>query len=216
MTSGSCACWSARVNTLVNPVGELDELAGTQGPAKGSNAGSNEALIPSKAPTLPLILLNSKDLFTKFMKVFMETTQTQTQALTEPQDRPLKATPRKPIPENLIWIATTFVSNVKIISRPQAPQRWIIPLLPPPSSVALSASDKLNTSDATNALLPSHGQSSRLSSGIILGAPRPSLTVFGASLGGTPSTSWKKPETGHPTFNTSNLSYQSSTGPPMN
>ena len=79
------------VNTPVNPAGELDELAGTQGPAKRFNAGSNEALTPPKASTPPLVPLTSKDLFTKFMKVFIETTQAQAQALAEPRERLLKA-----------------------------------------------------------------------------------------------------------------------------
>ena len=76
------------VNTPVNLAGELDELAGTQSPVKRSNAGSNKA--PTKTlslletSTLPLILPTSEDLFTKFMKVFMEITQAQAQALIEP------------------------------------------------------------------------------------------------------------------------------------
>ena len=66
--------WSSCVNTPVDPIGELDELAGAQGPAKGSNADSGEAPTPLEASTLPLVAPTSKDLFTKFMKVFMETT----------------------------------------------------------------------------------------------------------------------------------------------
>ena len=82
------------INTSVNPAGELDELAGAQSSAKRSNAGSDEASTeaptPSEASTPPLIP-SLEDLFTKFMKVFMETTQAQVQALTEPQECPLKA-----------------------------------------------------------------------------------------------------------------------------
>ena len=77
------------VNTPVNPARELDELAGVQGPARRSNAGSNEVLTPPEASTLSLVLLTSEDLFTKFMKVFMETTQARDQL--EPQEHPLKA-----------------------------------------------------------------------------------------------------------------------------
>ena len=79
MAPGSHACRSPCVNTPVDPAGELDELAGAQGPARRSNAGSDEA--PTEAPTppeestLPLVPSTSKNLFTKFMKVFMETTQ---------------------------------------------------------------------------------------------------------------------------------------------
>ena len=90
MAPGSRARRSPCVNTPVNPVGELDELAG-QDPARGSNVGSNEAPTPPKASTPPLVPPTSEDLFTKFMKVFMETTQAQAQVLAEPRERPLKA-----------------------------------------------------------------------------------------------------------------------------
>ena len=79
------------VNTPVDPAGELDELAGAQGPARGSNTSSDEASTPLKASTPPLITPTSKYLFTKFMKVFMDTTQAQAQALAEPQEYLLKA-----------------------------------------------------------------------------------------------------------------------------
>ena len=91
MAPRSCTtCQSPCVNTLVDPAGELDELAG-QGPARRSNVGSNEAPTPPEASIPPLVPPTSKDLFTKFMKVFMETTQAQAQALVEPQQRSLKA-----------------------------------------------------------------------------------------------------------------------------
>ena len=77
------------VNTPVNPAGELDELAGAQSPAKKSNVESNEALTPPEASTPPLIPPTSEDLFTKFMKMFMETTQVWDQL--ESPERPLKA-----------------------------------------------------------------------------------------------------------------------------
>ena len=94
MAPGSCARWSPCVNLPADPTGEQNELAG-QGPIRGFNAGSNEA--PTKAPispeahTLPLVPPSTEDLFTKFMKVFMETTQAQVQVLAEPRERPLKA-----------------------------------------------------------------------------------------------------------------------------
>ena len=95
MAPGSRTCQSLCVNTPVDPAGELDELAGAQGLAKRSNAGSDEALTeaptPLEASTPPLIPPTSKDLFTKFMKVFMETTQAQAQALAEPREHSLKA-----------------------------------------------------------------------------------------------------------------------------
>ena len=56
-----------------------------------SNADSNKAPTLHEAPTLLLVPLPSEDLFTKFMKVFMERTQTQAQVLTEPREHRLKA-----------------------------------------------------------------------------------------------------------------------------
>ena len=93
MAPESCAHWSSYVNLLTNLAGEQDELAGAQGPAKRFNAGINEAstkaLTPSEAPTPPFVLLSIEDLFIRFMKVFMETTQAQ--ALAEPQECLFKA-----------------------------------------------------------------------------------------------------------------------------
>ena len=94
MAPGSRARQSLCVNPQTNPTGEQDELA-SQGSIRGFNAGSNEA--PTKAPTPPEALtppfvpLSTKDLFIKFIKVFMETTQAQAQAVAEPQKQPLKA-----------------------------------------------------------------------------------------------------------------------------
>ena len=76
------------VNLLANIHGEQDKLAGVP---RRSDAGSNEALTPLEASTLPLAPPTSENLFTKFMKVFMETIQAQAQALAEPRERPLKA-----------------------------------------------------------------------------------------------------------------------------
>ena len=86
---------SSCVNTLVDPAGELDKLAGAQGPARKSNARSDESLTKAptspEASTLPLVSSISDDLFTKFMKVFMETTQARNRELLELQKRPFKA-----------------------------------------------------------------------------------------------------------------------------
>ena len=91
MAPGSrTTCRSPCVNTLVNPTGELDKLAGP-GPARKSNVRSDEAPTPPEASIPPLVPLTSEDLFTKFMKVFMKTTQTKAQALAEPREHPLKA-----------------------------------------------------------------------------------------------------------------------------
>ena len=61
------------VTTLVDYARELDELAGAQSLAKRSNFENDEAPTPPKAITPPLVL-PIKDLFTKFMKVFIEKT----------------------------------------------------------------------------------------------------------------------------------------------
>ena len=92
MASESCAHQSFCVNTPVDSVGELDELAGTQDPARRSNNGSNKiptkALIPLEAPIPPFVPPSTEDLFTRFMKVFKKTTQAQT--LAELRKCPLK------------------------------------------------------------------------------------------------------------------------------
>ena len=94
MAPGSRARRSPRVNPPADPTGEQNELAG-QGPIQQFNAGSDEA--PTEAPTpleaftSSLVFPFTKDLFTKFMKVFIEMTQAQAQALAEPQEQPLKA-----------------------------------------------------------------------------------------------------------------------------
>ena len=70
---------SFRVNLLANISGEKDELAGAR-----SNAGSNKTSTPPEVFTPPLVPPPVEDFFTKFIKVFMETTQTQVQALVKP------------------------------------------------------------------------------------------------------------------------------------
>ena len=57
------------VNPPANILRKQNELAGVK-----SDAGSDEAPTPPEAPSLLLIPLPSEDLFTKFMKVFIETT----------------------------------------------------------------------------------------------------------------------------------------------
>ena len=88
MVQGSRACQSPCVYTSVNPAEELDKLAG-QGPARKSNVRSNKAHTPPEAPTPTLVSPISEDLFTKFIKVFIETTQVREQL--EPQERAIKA-----------------------------------------------------------------------------------------------------------------------------
>ena len=70
MAPESCAYQSPCINPPADISGEQNELADAR-----SDTGSNEALTPSKAPTLSLISPPAKDLFTKFIKVFMETMQ---------------------------------------------------------------------------------------------------------------------------------------------
>ena len=73
------------VNPPVNILGEQDELAGAP---RRSSAGSDKAPTFFETPTPPLIPPPAEDLFTKFIKVFIETTQAQ--ALAESWKRPLK------------------------------------------------------------------------------------------------------------------------------
>ena len=80
MASKSCTTHrSPYINTLVDSTGELDKLANAQDLVRKSNAGRDEAFTEAstflEACTTPLVPPTSKDLFTKFMKVFMETTQ---------------------------------------------------------------------------------------------------------------------------------------------
>ena len=74
------------VNPPTDILGEQNELASAPG---RSDTGSNEAPTPLEAPSPPLVPPPAEDLFTKFMKVFMETAQAQ--ALTELCECPLKA-----------------------------------------------------------------------------------------------------------------------------
>ena len=73
------------VNLLADILEKQDELAGAR-----SDAGSNKFPTPPEALTLSLVFLPAKNLFTKFIKVFMETTQAQAQASTEPREHLLK------------------------------------------------------------------------------------------------------------------------------
>ena len=87
MAPRSRTTWrSPCINPPANIPREKIELAGMPG---RPNAGSNEASTFSKAPILPLVLPSAKDLFIKFMKVFMNPIQAQT--LAESWKRSLKA-----------------------------------------------------------------------------------------------------------------------------
>ena len=77
------------VNLPANLIGEQDKLTGVQGPAKRFNIGSNKAPTLFEAPIPPLVLSPAKDIFTKFIKVFIETMQAQ--ALAKLQKYSLKS-----------------------------------------------------------------------------------------------------------------------------
>ena len=69
---------TTRQSPCINPPADIpeeqDKLASA---TERTDAGSDETSIPLEAPTPPFVLPSAKDLFTKFMKVFMETTQAQ-------------------------------------------------------------------------------------------------------------------------------------------
>ena len=89
MAPGFCTTQqSSYINSLADIPRKQDKLAGTP---KRSDANSNEALTLPEAPTLLLVPPPANDFFTKFMKVFMKTTQVRDQEQLEPQERPLKA-----------------------------------------------------------------------------------------------------------------------------
>ena len=222
MGSGSRARRSPRVNTPVDAAGELDELAGAQGPAMRSNVRSDEAPTeaptPPEASTPPLVPPTSKDLFTKFMKVFMETTQAQAQALAEPQERPLKARTSETYSRKSHMDCYHFCQQYE-------------------DYFETSGATGMNRTpfaatflrDAISLRWTYHKRRHECATPITwsefkaffrkdFGVPRPLLTVSGVSLGGTPNTSWKKLKTEYPIFNPSSPSYESliRSGPPTN
>ena len=62
------------VNIFINYI-ELNEIAGAQSLGNRSNAGSKKASIPFKASISPLVPLLTKELFLKFIKMFMKPIQ---------------------------------------------------------------------------------------------------------------------------------------------
>ena len=70
--------WSSHVNLLTNSIKKQDKLADAQSLAERSNIRSNKAstkaFIPLKTFTLPFILFSTKNIFTKFIKAFVELT----------------------------------------------------------------------------------------------------------------------------------------------
>ena len=82
MASGSCTQWNPYNNPPAILTGEQDELANSQGLTKRLNAGNNKAPISSKAlilskASISSFILSTKDLFTKFIKAFVESIQAQ-------------------------------------------------------------------------------------------------------------------------------------------
>ena len=86
MVLGFCAQQSPCINLSVNFTRESNKLTG-QNSVKRFNIGSNKAFIKtftlSEASILLFILPFTKNLFIKFMNIFMEITQVQTQVLIE-------------------------------------------------------------------------------------------------------------------------------------
>ena len=87
----SCTCRSPCVNPLDDISKKQDKLACNQGPIKRSYTRSNKALTFSEACTPPLVPFLTKDFFTKFMKVFVKSTQARDQEQLEPQKSSFKA-----------------------------------------------------------------------------------------------------------------------------
>ena len=79
MALESYTCERLCINFLADFTRKQDEFAG-QGQVRRSNVKSNKAtskaLTLLRAPTLPLISLLTNDLFTQFIKIFLENTQT--------------------------------------------------------------------------------------------------------------------------------------------
>ena len=90
MALGSHTTWQS---SCVDPPADIpkkqDELASV---SRKSEAGSNKAFTHYEAPTPPLVpFFPSEDLFTKFMKVFIETTHAQAQVPAKLREPSLKA-----------------------------------------------------------------------------------------------------------------------------
>ena len=89
MAQGCCTIRrSLQVNPPADVPEEQDELAGASG---RSDTDSNEAPTLPEAPTPPLVPPPTKDLFTKFIMMFMETIQARDRETLRPQKRPFKA-----------------------------------------------------------------------------------------------------------------------------
>ena len=75
MAPRSCAWRSPCVNLLANPTREQNKFVG-QSSVQKSNVRNNKAPIkaftPLKALTLPFVPSSTKDLFTKFIKIFIK------------------------------------------------------------------------------------------------------------------------------------------------
>lgn len=77
MALGSCAQQGSYVNLPVNFSKKQNKLASAQSLARRSNANSNKALISLEA-SIPLFVSPlTQDLFTKFIKTFVKSTQAQ-------------------------------------------------------------------------------------------------------------------------------------------
>ena len=189
MAPESCVCRSPCVNNPVDPAGELNELVGAQGLGRGSNAGSNEVLTSPEASTPPFVPPTSDDLFTKFIKMLMETTQAQAQALAEPQECSFKSRSSETYSGKSHMDCYYFCQQCEDYFETLGARRMNCTLF---ATIFLRGPISLKWAQHKRRhkrAFPSLGQSSRPSSGRILGAPRPLLTVFGISLEGITSTS---------------------------
>lgn len=74
MTLKSCAYQSLYINLLADLTKKQDKLIG-QSLVQGSNVGSNKASTFFETLTPFFVLSSTKDLFTKFIKAFVELSQ---------------------------------------------------------------------------------------------------------------------------------------------
>ena len=83
MAPGSRVQQNPYNNPSADPTRKQDEFASPQSPVERSNISSDEAPTPPKAPTPPFVP-PTKDLFTKFIKAFVELTQAWDREQAEP------------------------------------------------------------------------------------------------------------------------------------
>ena len=115
------------------------------------------------------------------LKLRIENNQSSENAYSKPK-------PQKRIEVNSTWIATTFISNVRIALKPQVSKRRIIFFLLSCFFVAASALNRFSTSIAIRTLPLLHNLSLKPSFIKTSEAFRPLLIISGVSLGRISST----------------------------